>query len=47
MPLPTLLAPLLSKGLDVIAGAVAVKGKKAVENLIGMPIPDNPSDEPI
>ena len=45
MPLPTLLAPLLSKGLDVIAGAVAVKGKKAVENLIGMPIPDNPSDE--
>ena len=29
MPLPTLLAPLLSKGLDVIAvGAVAVKGKK-------------------
>lgn len=44
MPIPVILGALLSKlaesGLSTLAGAIEAKGKEAVENIIGVKIPD-------
>lgn len=49
--IPLLLAPLLTKlaesGMGLLSSAIQAKGKEAVENIIGIKIPDNPSDDDI
>jgi len=49
--LPALLAPLLStlasSGMSLLSSAIQAKGKEAVERVIGIKIPDNPSSEDI
>jgi len=46
---PMLLAPLLSKlaesGMGLLSSAIQAKGKEAIEKVIGVTIPDNPTPQ--
>jgi len=42
--LAPLLTTLVSSGMNLLSTAIQAKGKEAVENLIGIKIPDNPSE---